>query len=153
MRKTVLPLASLVCTLGFASSAAANYAITLDNYGTSGLPTWAGTSGDITIETKINGTWDDVCVLEPSSRLENHWCYVTSGFEWDDVDGIRISTDSGDGFWLDQFHLWEYNGPWDYTVRRTWGIDNNTGWCFSTDSEDPSQYCYNGWASTRTWTW
>ncbi len=153
MKMSIFPLASvLACTLGFASQAeASGYAISLDNYGTGGVPTWAGTGGTITIKTKINGVWATVCELHPTSRSGGHWCYASNVFDWDDVDGIWIETDSSDGFWLDQFHLWESTGPLTYQLRRTWGADNNTGWCFSTGSENASQHCINSWWSALVW--
>lgn len=153
MTKNSISLATLlVCTLGFASHAeAAGYAISLDNYGTGGSPSWAGTGGTITIKTKINGTWATVCELHPTSRSGGHWCYASNVFNWDDVEGIRIQTNSSDGFWLDQFHLWESTGAFTYDLQQTWGLDNNTGWCFSSGSESASQYCTGSWSSSKTW--
>lgn len=152
IKYSVPAVAALVCALGGASPAEANYAVTLDNYGNGGIPTWASTGGTITVHTKINGVWAEVCELSPTYRHANHWCHVSSVFEWDDVDGVWLTTDSSDGFWLDQFSVWEWTGPFTYNVKFTHGVDNNAGWCFSNGAESPSQYCPDGWSWSHFWT-
>lgn len=150
MKKLALPLASLlVSALGFAGVANAHYTIVLDNYGNAGYPTWAPTSGTITVRTKISGVWATVCELHPTTRSEGHYCWVSGGFEWDEVEAIAVRTDSSNGFWLDQISLHANAGIWPEDLKRTWGADNSTGWCFSTGAENPSQHCWNGWG----WQW
>lgn len=150
MRKFALPLASLlVCALGFASTASAHYTIVLDNYGSGGHPTWAPTSGTITVRTKINNVWEDVCELHPTTRSSVHRCYVDGPFLWHQVQAIAVKTDSSNGFWLDQMTLHAGAGVWVEDLKRTWGADNNSGWCLSTGAENPSQHCVGGWA----WQW
>lgn len=150
--KYVVPSAVLLAgALGFGQSAEAGYYIVLDNYGDYGLPAWAQTSGTITIKTKINNVWATVCSYDPAILTEAYWCYINDGFDWDDVQGIRVQTNSSDGYWLDQIQLWSWEGPWDSTLRWTSGADNNTGWCFSNGAEDPSQYCLDGWWLARDW--
>jgi hypothetical protein len=154
MKKYLLPVGVLLLSaFGIANSAKANYAITLDNNGTSGIPTWAATSGTVTIYTKINGVWAEVCEVNPSFIHEAHWCFVQGVFEWDDVKGVWMTFDSGDGLFLDQWSLWRWDGPLTYTVKKTVGVDNNAGWCMSTDAEDPSQYCPHGWSEGWFWQW
>jgi len=150
MKKFAFPLAALfVCSFGFAGSAKADYAITLE---TEGGPSWAGTSGTITIKTRINGVWATVCELDAPQISHSINCVVPT-FSGYAVEKIRMTTDSSNGFWLDRFALSDITQGGEYVRIKHFGIDNASGWCFSTDpNETPSQHCWNGWQSTWIWT-
>jgi hypothetical protein len=69
------------------------------------------------------------------------------------VEEIKVQTNGGDWFWLDQIELFDEFG----TKRWTWGVDNMDGACFSNDPSDPApledpNVCFPaGSVTSKTW--
>jgi len=148
-------LSALVVGAGFAGSAHA-YSIRVDCYGTGGTPGWAKTGNTITISTKINNVWKDLCVMTPNSCASDTNISVfgnprenictNNNFLKKDVQEVRFTTNGNDRWFLDEWELF------DATGSNFYGTDNNTGWCFSADGDGNSQHCLGG-VGYRSKTW
>jgi len=153
--KILAALALCIFTVGFAKNASASYCVRVDCHGTGGLPDWAGTGDQLVIKSKINGTWATVWAGFISnagcqSAGDDGYLFCKSGFTWSDVQALRVSIqgddeydwiDGDDCFWIDDIHVTDGGG----VSHIYWGVDNNTGYCVS-DETDSSQYCLDGHA-------
>ena len=138
--------AFLLCTTVFANAAsAAGFGVIIDCHGDGGYPTWSESNGPITIKAYINGAWVTVA---SNFSISNSQCTVEDGvyktfpaFSWDIVDKIKISNGGTDGLFMDVVYLTDASG----TKKIRWGVDNNIGYCLSTEKEGPETwaYCWN----------
>jgi hypothetical protein len=143
----------LLGSAGFAddASAATGYIVQSDCNGTGGVPSWANTSNQITVEIYVNEGWVLMSGAGAHSNCANEKSFsiVFSGFP---VTKVRVTTNGSDAYWIDDISLYGFNSAIGGTVSliKTWGIDNNSGYCVSTDPADVEAQCYQAVAKT-TW--
>lgn len=171
LKTTLAGCAFFIAAIGIANTSyALGFTIALDTMGMGGYPTWAGTTSTVTIEAQINNSWLVVYVgpieeLDEPNPVDTYFGYNKHefrypAFNFSDVTAVRISIDGGDALFLDQVHLygdlWVRGDPphtWWWDPAKTWGVDDNTGFCLSTEYENASAlaYCYQGKVGWR-WT-
>ncbi len=157
--KKLIALAAFVlciATTGFANGAfAAGFGVKIDCHGDDGYPRWSESNGPIIITAQVNNAW---ITLTRNLVITNSMCTVEDGvfvtypaFSWDIVQKIKIENTSTDGLFMDRVFLTNSSG----TIKDSWGVDNNIGYCLSTEAEDPESwaYCWNAtFYPSRTFT-
>jgi hypothetical protein len=144
---SLLSLFTLLLALGFTGSAAARgFGVRVDCRGNGGNPTWAPTSDLVIVMVMINGEWFGVrsgpltkCTDDRSNS------FYIDAFEAKDITQIAVINYGADAFWMDDLEIWYGNFE-----RLAWsaGVDNNVGYCLSTEKSDGnSAYCHDGTAS------
>ena len=161
MKQLVKHLAILVtvaclASVGLTNSAKADFVIRLDNSpNPTGYPTFTSTTNTIKVyvTTDGNASWQlvDSQVLDTVSGTHD-FCWV--GTEQDfNITGVKITTNGDNWFWLDQFEIWSSNDSDCHAdiEDHEEGVDNQNGYCFSTDSADgDSAYCTKAGSEGRT---
>lgn len=138
----VLAVFSFLAVLtGFAGGASADFKIRIDCHGDNGLPTWAATSDTISVGVRKGNAWINVGnVSSPiSCSTEDSIILTKVGMDISEISEVKITTSGDDTFWIDRMSLLIGVNQ----VVKTWGTDNNVGYCVSTDSADgASSNCY-----------
>jgi hypothetical protein len=140
-----------VISLGFlglasdASADAAGFKVKIDCHGTNGLPTWSETTNNVKIIAYVNGypiTLRSPAPVTPAQcNVEDGITVSYAAFSAPDVDKIIVSIDGSDAFWMDNVTLVNYDGK----TEKKWGVENNVGYCISTNSADGANaYCLDG---------
>ena len=132
------------------AQAHASYSVNIDCTGfPNAIPNWAGTVNTITVKAhKKNGTVKQLF----SGVISNSSCItfgnIIQGFDTDSMSNVKkisVTTNGNDAFWIDS--LWLNNG----SSFITWGVQNQIGWCVSTDPADGNNsHCEQAKAFT-TW--
>lgn len=151
LNRFVAALAFCVAATGMMGSAqAAGFSVRLDCHGTNGLPSWAPTSDTITVSARINGFYNVLGSVTPGAS----WCngedeiyFSFAAFSAADVDRIRVTTDGDNSFWIDQVILRDTTTGGE----RHWGVDNNVGYCASTNFADGAYSYCQGAIAKATW--
>lgn len=158
MPRTVMTRLFALCAFGAVlvhiDTARADFCISVDCHGNDGLPGWAKTGNTITVEswfqsfdTERKYTWSFV----PDQCSDDHWwdiCYATSAYPAG-IERIRISTNGHNAFWIDKVWLSAERLRYTGDGKFQWGVDNNRGWCLSTDASDGNNAYCSG-PATRT---
>ena len=147
-------LAFGLCTAGAVDTAqAAGITVFVDCQGAGGNPTWAPTNSTITIKAKINGTWTTMQGYQPTvpawlcTAGNSIQAWLTS-WSLAETQALRISISGDDAFWVDK--VWLYDS--DTLALVTWGNEDNSGWCHSTDPSDGNNSFCIGASAFTSWT-
>lgn len=169
LRNLITLCAACIAAIGLAGSAVAytndHVSICVDTEGVNGYPTWAGTNSTVKVEAKVGATW--YTFYEGPMNSVTEWyncpaiswllCWESDDFTYFDISSIRFTTYGGDALFFDRVILageevYPQGAPyWDETT--IWGINNNSGYCLSTQAEDAAAraYCHDGqFISQRT---
>lgn len=163
---TLLAVAGFaVASAGFTNSANADFVVRLDNSpNPTGHPTDTQTTNTICVYADFSGTFDATpldCRALNSVSGTHDFCWEGSE-TYSDVDRLKVTINGSNWFWLDQIQLFHDGdgsgcGTPSGSAIPAWydGGDNQTGYCFSTDPNDPvpdqtPDPCYPTGASSVT---
>jgi hypothetical protein len=85
----------------------------------------------------------------PLGTVSNYHDYCIGIGDWN-IDQIKVTIDGNNAFWLDQMQVFAFynnvcTGGWLHVAD--FGIDNNVGYCLSTDSGDYSNAACTSWGT------
>jgi hypothetical protein len=132
------------------SAHASGFAVKIDCHGSNNLPDWAHTTNTITVKALIRGFYNTIGTFVPTQAQcaqEDQIRFGFAAFSGFDVESIQFSTNGSNVFWLDEFVL----GDIDTRTEWRWGIDNNVGFCFSTQPADGQNSFCSGAAARKVW--
>ncbi|MBN2525051.1 MAG: hypothetical protein JXR76_01575 [Deltaproteobacteria bacterium] len=170
-RNVIAICAACIVAIGLTGSANAfsndHVSICVDTYGVNGYPTWAGTNSSVKVEAKVGSTWytfyqgaiNEVEEWYNMPALATNICWESDEFTYYEVSEIRFTTYGGDALFFDRVILageerYPQGTPyWDEV--KIWGVNNNSGYCLSTQTENEAAraYCHDGqFLNQRTFT-
>lgn len=162
----LLVIVAFYVAVSSVSTAQASVLVVIDCHGTGGNPNWSHTSSSISATVRIQShnnqmrqyTSNTQYVTVPASKCDQDgevafWLFSFTAY---DVAQVAVTTSGSDAFWIDRVTLYESESTSSVyvpnpTTAAQWGIDNNFGYCLSTDANDgANSYCTGGLAQT-TW--
>ncbi len=144
-----------VVSAGFTANAQASHAmLRIDTKLTHGHA-YAASGSNVTLCLRDGSTGQEWCTGATINRVTNKFDVIFTPVRAQDVTGVRIIIHGNDMLIVDQWEIRSANGVALYASS---GVDNDVGWCFSTDPGDgqlPTHdpHCLGSTPSWGTWYW